>query len=151
MIDAIDRNILRLLQTDARQSATAIAAEVGLTVAPTVRRIKELERAGVIRGYRAEINPGRVGLGFEAVVFVTLTHSDKETIVQFEAGVQAEPSIVEAQRLFGEVDYVFKVVARDLPDYQRLYDEVLSGLPGVQRLNSTIVMKNLTVDRTLPL
>ena len=72
VIDAIDHEILRLLQIDGRMSATALAAEVGLTVAPCHRRIKELERRGVLTGYRAVVDPAAVGLGFQTLVFVSL-------------------------------------------------------------------------------
>ncbi|HEX2246381.1 MAG TPA: winged helix-turn-helix transcriptional regulator, partial [Arthrobacter sp.] len=72
MVDTIDRSILRSLQQDGRRTATALASDIGLTVAPCHRRLRELESSGVIRGYRADIEPSAVGLGFEAIVFVTL-------------------------------------------------------------------------------
>ncbi|MCG2621083.1 Lrp/AsnC family transcriptional regulator [Arthrobacter sp. I2-34] len=149
MIDGIDRTILRRLQHDGRMTATALAAEVGLTVAPCHRRLKDLESAGVIRGYRADIDPGKVGLGFEALVFVTL--KDRQSLGPFEAAVGQIPRISEALRLFGEPDFLLKVIAEDLPSYQRFYDEVLVGLPGVEKLNSTIVMKNVKGAGGLPL
>lgn len=130
-------------------TATALAAEVGLTVAPCHRRLKDLESAGVIRGYRADIDPGKVGLGFEALVFVTL--KDRQSLGPFEAAVGQIPRISEALRLFGEPDFLLKVIAEDLPSYQRFYDEVLVGLPGVEKLNSTIVMKNVKGAGGLPL
>ncbi len=151
MIDDIDRSILRVIQTDGRKTTTAIAAEVGLTVAPCHRRLRELERSGVITGYRADIDRAAVGLGFEAIVFVLLSSSDSAMLHGFEEQARGEPQIVEAQRLFGEIDYVLRVVAVDLPAYQRFYDEVLSGFTGVQRLTSTIVMKNLKSPIRLPL
>jgi DNA-binding Lrp family transcriptional regulator len=130
-------------------TATALAAEVGLTVAPCHRRLRELESSGVIRGYRADIDPARVGLGFEALVFVTL--KDRKSLGPFEEEVVRIPRISEALRLFGEPDFLLKVIAEDLPSYQRFYDEVLVGLPGVEKLNSTIVMKNLKGAGGLPL
>ncbi|MCI0144196.1 Lrp/AsnC family transcriptional regulator [Arthrobacter sp. NPDC080031] len=143
MIDGIDRTILRHLKEDGRMTATALAAKVGLTVAPCHRRLRDLEASGVIRGYRADIDPGAIGLGFEAIVFVTLRQADRATMSEFEDRVAAIPNIVEAQRLFGSPDYLLRVIAADLPAYQRFYDDQLSALPAVERLNSTLVMKNL--------
>ncbi|MDQ0030044.1 DNA-binding Lrp family transcriptional regulator [Arthrobacter bambusae] len=124
-------------------TATALASKVGLTVAPCHRRLRDLEASGVIRGYRADIDPGAIGLGFEAIVFVTLRQADRATMSEFEDRVAAIPNIVEAQRLFGSPDYLLRVIAADLPAYQRFYDDQLSALPAVERLNSTLVMKNL--------
>lgn len=149
MIDAIDREILRHLQQDGRITATALAAKVGLTVAPCHRRLKELEARGVLTGYRAVVDPAAVGLGFQALVFVTL--KDRQNMLTFEQEVERIEQIVEANRLFGEPDFLLKVIAEDLPAYQRFYDEVLVRLPGVEKLNSTIVMKSLKDGGALPL
>ncbi|MCX2748244.1 Lrp/AsnC family transcriptional regulator [Arthrobacter sp. MI7-26] len=143
MIDGIDRTILRHLKEDGRMTATALAAKVGLTVAPCHRRLRDLEASGVIRGYRADIDPAAIGLGFEAIVFVTLRQVDRTTMSDFEDRVAANPNIVEAQRLFGSPDYLLRVIAADLPAYQRFYDDQLTALPAVERLTSTLVMKNL--------
>jgi DNA-binding Lrp family transcriptional regulator len=143
VIDGIDRTILRHLKEDGRMTATALAAKVGLTVAPCHRRLRDLEASGVIRGYRADIDPAAIGLGFEAIVFVTLRQADRVTMSEFEDRVAAIPNIVEAQRLFGSPDYLLRVIAADLTAYQRFYDDQLSALPAVERLNSTLVMKNL--------
>lgn len=149
MIDDIDRNILRNLQHDGRMTATALAGEVGLTVAPCHRRLKDLESSGIIQGYRAVIDPARVGLGFQSLVFVTLR--DRQNMLAFEEAVVGIDRIVEANRLFGDPDFLLKVIALDLPEYQRFYDEVLVGLPGVEKLTSTIVMKNLKGSGVLPI
>jgi DNA-binding Lrp family transcriptional regulator len=150
-MDGIDRSILRGLQRDGRMTATALASEVGLTVAPCHRRLKDLEASGIIRGYRADIDPASVGLGFEAIVFVTLRQVDRSTLDDFEAQVAANAHIVEAQRLFGDPDYLLKVIAADLPAYQRFYDSDLAMLPAVEKLTSTLVMKNLKPGAGLPL
>lgn len=140
-MDDIDRMILRLLQDDGRMTVTALAAEVGLTVAPCHRRLRDLEQAGVISGYRAVLDAPKMGLAFQALVFVTL--KDRQNMRAFEEEVSEIPEIVEASRLFGEPDFLLKVMAADLPRYQEFYDEVLVGLAGVEKLTSTIVMKSL--------
>ena len=127
-------------------TATALASKVGLTVAPCHRRLRDLESSGVIRGYRADIDPAAVGLGFEAIVFVTLRQVERTIMAEFEERVASSPNIVEAQRLFGSPDYLLKVIAADLPAYQRFYDDELAALPAVERLTSTLVMKNLKTN-----
>ncbi len=149
-MDAIDRKILAAVQDDGRLTVTELAARVGLSVSPCHRRLRELERTGVIRGYRAVVDAVAVGLTFEALVFVTMRQEDRETLLGFERAVQDIPNVVQAQRLFGDPDYLLRVLTADLGAYQRLEDDVLAALPGVQRLNSTLVMKQVVQDGPLP-
>ncbi|QNP74201.1 Lrp/AsnC family transcriptional regulator [Streptomyces roseirectus] len=149
-MDAIDRKILTELQLDGRLTVTELAARVRLSVSPCHRRLRDLEKSGAIRGYRAVVEPSAVGLAFEALIFVTMRVEDRETVAAFEEAVAAVPHVVQAQRLFGEPDYLLRVTAADLASYQRLYDERLATLPGIQRLTSTLVMKHVVADRPLP-
>lgn len=146
----MDRKILAELQHNGRLTVTELAARVRLSVSPCHRRLRELERSGAISGYRAVVDPAAVGLAFEALVFVSMRQEDRDTVREFERAVSDVPEVLEAQRLFGEPDYLLRVVAADLTAYQRLYDERLATLPGVQRLTSTLVMKHLVKDRPLP-
>ena len=149
-MDAIDRKILAELQCDGRTTITELAQRVQLSVSPCHRRVRELERTGAIRGYRAIVDAEALGLTFQALVFVTMRQEDRETLLGFEAAVARIPNVVQAQRLFGDPDYLLRVVTADLGAYQRLEDDELSALPGVQRLNSTLVMKHLVDERPLP-
>ncbi len=149
-MDAIDRKILATLQQDGRLTITELAAQVGLSISPCHRRLRELERSGAIRGYRAVVDADALGLSFEALVFITMRQEDRETLIGFEAGVAGIPDVVQAQRLFGDPDYLLRIVTTDLAAYQRLQDEQLSALPGVQRMTSTLVMKRIVQDRPLP-
>ncbi|GAA1714406.1 Lrp/AsnC family transcriptional regulator [Streptomyces yatensis] len=149
-MDALDRKILTELQLDGRLTITELATRVGLSVSPCHRRLRDLEREGAIRGYRAVVDPAAVGLDFEALVFATLRWEDADTVTAFEEAVAAIPHVTQAQRLFGDPDYLLRVATTDLSAYQQLYDQRLARLPGVQRLNSTLVMKNVVHDRPLP-
>jgi DNA-binding Lrp family transcriptional regulator len=149
-VDAIDQKILAELQEDGRATITELAARVGLSVSPCHRRLRELERDGTIVGYRAIVDAGALGLTFQALVFVTMRQEDRDTLLGFEEAVAQVPEVVQAQRLFGDPDYLLRVVTADLTAYQELEDDVLSALPGVQRLNSTLVMKHVVNDRPLP-
>jgi DNA-binding Lrp family transcriptional regulator len=149
-MDAIDRKILAVLQQDGRLTITELAAQVGLSVSPCHRRLRELERSRAIRGYRAVVDAQALGLAFEALVFVTMRQEDRETLLSFEDRIASIPNVVQAERLFGDPDYLLRVVTADLAAYQRLQDEKLAALPGVQRMTSTLVMKRVADNRPLP-
>ena len=149
-MDAIDRKILAELQRDGRVTATELASRVGLSLSPCHRRIRDLERAGVIKGYRAVVDAAAVGLGFPVLVFVTMRQEGRDPLLDFERALAAVDAVISAQRLFGDPDYLLSTVTADLEAYRDLEDDVLAALPGVQRLNSTPVMKNVVLDRPLP-
>ena len=150
-VDALDRKILAELQRDGRQTVTELAERIGLSVSPCHRRLRTLEKNGAIDGYHARLSATALGLTFEALVFVTMLGADRNTLTEFEQAVAAVPNVLQAQRLFGDPDYLLRVIAADLPDFQEIYDERLSALPGVARLSSTLVMKSIVEDAPLPL
>jgi DNA-binding Lrp family transcriptional regulator len=150
-VDAIDRKILAELETEGRLTVTELAQRVRLSVAPCHRRLRELERSGAIRGYRAIVDPAAIGVGFEVLVSVTMDREDAATIEKFESGLAEVAEVRHAERLFGDPDYLVRVATADIDSYQRLRDEKLATLPGVQRLSSTIVMKRVVDERPFPL
>jgi DNA-binding Lrp family transcriptional regulator len=150
-MDATDRKILVQLQMQGRLTVTELADRVNLSVSPCHRRLRELERVGVIRGYRAVIDPAAIGLGFEVIVSVTMLREDANTINEFELGLAKIAEVHHAERLFGNPDYLVRIATPDLTTYQTLRDEKLATLPGVQQLTSTIVMKRIVEDRPFPI
>jgi DNA-binding Lrp family transcriptional regulator len=146
-MDAINQKIIAELQAEGRLTVTELAQRVKLTVSPCQRRLRELERSGAIRGYRALIDPAAIGLGFEVLVYVTMDREDAATIADFEIALANVPEVRHAERLFGDPDYLVRVATVDLAAYQNLRDEKLATLPGVQRLTSTIVMKRVVDER----
>jgi len=150
-LDMYDRKILSELQANGRLSVTELADRVGLSLSPCHRRVKALEESGVIGEYRAHLNPSALGLSFSALIFVTMRDGDQIAISRFEEAVNDIPEIIQAQRLFGDPDYLLHVITKNLPAFQQLYDEKLSSLPSIQRLVSTLVMKDLLSDRLLPI
>jgi DNA-binding Lrp family transcriptional regulator len=149
-MDRIDKKILAELQRDGRLSVTELSERVGLSISPCHRRVRALEESGAIKGYKAILEPKLIGLGFSAIVFVTIREGDKKSVDAFEKAIVNIPQIIQAQRLFGDPDFLLHIVADDLPAYQHFYDEKLTALPGVQRLISTIVMKNVVPERPFP-
>ena len=150
-MDEVDRAILAELQVEGRMTVTELADRVRLTAGPCLRRLRELERSGVITGYRAVVDPAVVGMGFEALVQITMERGDAETVASFEAAVVDLPEVRHAERLFGDPDYLLRVIAPDLDSFATLRDQRLATLPGVHRLTSTIVMKRIVENRPLPL
>jgi DNA-binding Lrp family transcriptional regulator len=151
VMDTIDRKIIAELQAKGRLTVTELAQRVGLSVAPCHRRLRELERVGAIRGYRAVVDPTAIGLGFEVLVQVTMDREDAATVADFERGLAEIAEVRHAERLFGDPDYLLRVATADIAAYQTLRDTQLATLPGVGRLTSTIVMKRVVDERPYPL
>jgi DNA-binding Lrp family transcriptional regulator len=119
-LDDIDRQIPIELQENARISNIELAAAVGLSPSPCLRRVRALEKAGLIRGYVTLLDPVRLGLGVSIFVHVSLEKQVEEALETFEASVTSRPEIVECYLMTGDADYLLRVVVPDLPAYQRL-------------------------------
>lgn len=150
-MDAIDRKIVAELQADARLTIEELADRVNVGASPAQRRLRELERSGIISSYRAHLDFAALGLGFEALVFVTMREGGRDALARFETAVGKVSPVIHAQRLFGDPEYLLRVVTRDLDAFQQLYEDELSALPGVQRMTSTLVMKSVVEEGPLPL
>ncbi|GAA3042336.1 MULTISPECIES: Lrp/AsnC family transcriptional regulator [Streptosporangium] len=150
-MDGTDRAILNHLQVDGRLSNLELAERVRLTPSPCLRRVRNLEEAGVITGYRAVIDPAAVGRGFQVVAYVELEGQDAETVTAFEAAVLEIDDVVECLRMFGRPDYVLRVAVPDMDAYSQLCLERLGRLPGLDKLTSQIAMKALKTGGALPL
>ncbi len=150
-MDDIDRKILAELAVDGRVSHTDLAGRVALSLSPCHRRVRALEKQGVISGYKAVLSPPALGLNFEALVFVTMAVGTRDVLEAFEQALVDIPNVVSATRLFGQPDHLLRIVTRDATAFQQLYDEKLTILPGVQRLTSTLVMREIVAERPLPL
>lgn len=149
-LDALDRAILTALLADGRQSQVELAEHVPLSSTAIARRIHTLEERGVISGYQAQISRAALGLTMMAIVQVSLKSQNEELLAAFEKAAAAAPSIISCHMMSGEDDYIIVVLARDLADFERIHKEQLSRLPGVARLRSSFVLREV-VSRPLPL
>jgi DNA-binding Lrp family transcriptional regulator len=140
-MDGIDRAIISLLQQNGRLTNQELAAEVGLTPAPCLRRVRRLEAEGVITGYTAVIDPEALGRGFEVLIHADLAAGDLATVEAFEARVAAMDEVVEVRRMFGLPDYLIRVQVADLASYERWLTTQLLGDPAIARADSRITMK----------
>ncbi len=139
-LDPIDERILRELARDGRIANLALAARVGLSPSACSRRVAELERRGVIAGYRAVLDRAALGQGFVAYIAVGLSVHSKAAQEAFERAVAGAPEVRECHNVTGTIEYLLRVEAADLPAYKHFHTEVLGALPGVVSLTSYVVM-----------
>jgi Lrp/AsnC family transcriptional regulator len=150
VLDSIDRKILTILQADATVAMSEIADRVGLSQTPCWKRVKRLEKDGVIDRRVAILNRDRLGLGVTVIVAVrTAQHSD-EWLQLFADGVAKIPEVVEFYRMSGDIDYLLKVVARDIADYDRIYRKLTKVAP-LHDVSSSFAMQEIKSTTALPL
>jgi Lrp/AsnC family transcriptional regulator len=150
-LDRIDRQILALLQADASQPIQQIAEQVGLSVNPCWRRIRQMESAGVIQGRVAVINPEKVGLGLTVYVRVKTREHSADWARRLNEVIAAMPEILECHRIGGDVDYLLKVVVADMAGYDRTYKELIGRLPALADVSALFSMERLKSATALPI
>lgn len=145
-IDAIDRDIIRLLRLNARMSNAKIAAEVGLSPSACLRRIGLLEKAGVIKGYTALIESAG-GNTIAVIINITLERQTEDHLNRFEAAIRKYPEIRECFLMTGDSDYLLRVEVESALEFERIHKEILSALPGVLRIHSSFSIRNVLATR----
>lgn len=134
------------LRQDGRLSNVELARRVGLTPPPCLRRVKRLEEAGVITGYRAVVDPERLGRGLEVLIDVEVSAQDRTTVQEFEDTVAAYEEVIEFRRMYGRPDYFLRVAVADHAAYDAFLMDRLTGLPVVLRVESQLTMKTIRTD-----
>lgn len=142
-LDAIDRNILNVLQKDGRLSNVELAGQVHLSPSACLRRVKALEDAGVISGYVALINPKAIGQPGISYTIVNLERMTPQALGAFEQAVRDIPEILDCFYVAGTNDYLMRFAYKDAEDLERLHSHVLMHLPGVARSNSMLVLRTI--------
>lgn len=150
-LDHFERKILRELQRDASQTTAQIADKVGLTASPCWRRIDRLEREGLIRKRVAVIDRRKVGLNAHVFAQVKLNAHGRANLDEFSAAIRAFPEVLDAYVLMGTMDFMLRIVAKDIDAYERFFFERLSKLPGVQEINSTVALSEIKSITELPI
>ena len=139
-LDDTDHRILRELSRDARQSNLQLAERVGLSPSACLRRVQALERSGVVRGYRAVLDPAAMGIGFVAYVTVGLGSHSKAAQEAFERAVSRAGQVRECHNITGTVEYLLRVEAADLAAYKHWHTDVLGTQPQVRAITTYVVM-----------
>lgn len=154
LLNTTDRRILQALQTQGRSTYDELAAAVGLSASAVLRRVKRLEDAGVITGYVALVDPEQVGLTLTAYINVRLAkhteHSLRSPVDDFTAAVQSWPEVVECAALTGEMDYLLRVLVRDMAHYSRFIMDSLLRHPSVQDCKSSFVLRRWKGTTAVP-
>lgn len=138
-----DAAIIEALQRDSAQPIAQVAEKVALSPSACHRRIRALEEQGVISGYAARIDPRAVGLAVEVFVEITLTSQSRETMDRFERAVGDFDDILECHLMSGSADYILRVAARDLDQYDRIHRDCLARLPGVSSMRSSFSLRRI--------
>ncbi|MBY3384201.1 Lrp/AsnC family transcriptional regulator [Rhizobium laguerreae] len=147
-LDAIDRNILRLLRLDAPMSNAKVAAEIGLSPSACLRRIKIMEKSGVIRGYTVLVDTGNADEMIAVIINITLERQTEDYLDRLEAAVRRHPEIRECFLMTGGSDYLLRVEVANAGEFERIHKEILSTLPGVLRIHSSFSIRNVLATRT---
>ena len=147
-IDDRDRMILRLLQQDGRISNADLAEKVNLSAC--LRRVRLLEESGFIDRYAMLLNPKRIGKPGNAFVNISIARQTRQALEDFEREIQSVPEVVECYLLAGQSDYLVHVVYSSTSDYERIHSEVLTQLPGVERVQTVITLREVKRTTELP-
>jgi Lrp/AsnC family leucine-responsive transcriptional regulator len=150
-LDRTDLQLLAELQRNGRQTNAELAERVHLSASACLRRLQRLEREGVISGYRAEVDPERLGLGLQAFVRVQLRHHDAASIAAFADFVNQWDEVVACHALTGDMDYLLQVAVHDLEHFSRFLLDRLLNQAGVADVNSSFVLRTVKAFRGLPL
>ncbi|AKM06207.1 Transcriptional regulator, AsnC family [Pelagerythrobacter marensis] len=150
-LDRFETKILRELQRDAAQTTAQIAERVGLSPSPCWRRIDRLEREGYIRKRIAVVDRRKVGLNAHVFAQVKLNAHGRANLDEFSAAIRAFPEVLDAYVLMGTMDFMLRIVARDIDAYERFFFEHLSKLSGVQEIHSTVALSEIKATNELPL
>jgi DNA-binding Lrp family transcriptional regulator len=150
-LDRSDHAILVALQADGRISNVDLAERVNLSESACLRRVRALEKTGLIKGYVAQIDQAKAGLPVDVFVNITLEHQELTELNAFEEAVKQIPEVMECYLMTGEHDYVLRVVVTDVNDFERIHQKYLTRLPGVDRVNSSFALRTVRKTNQLPL
>ncbi len=149
-MDAIDQKIIAELQRDGRLTNQDLSESVGLSPSPCLRRVRNLEKSGVIKGYSANIDQDHYGLPINVFVSIRLERQTDAALKAFERGVEGLDEVMECYLMTGSRDYLLRVVSDSLKSYERFVREVLSALPGIASIESSFAFSQLKQRAALP-
>jgi len=148
--DRIDRQILGLLQADGRMTNVDLAERVVLTAPPCLRRVRSLDEAVAIRGYHADLDPGRLGYPITVFAMVSLRSQAEHDLIAFEEHVARIPEVREVHMLNGEIDFILKIVATDLKSFQEILTTHLTPAPNVASVKTSLTIRTAKSQTGVP-
>lgn len=150
-MDEIDRRLLAELQDEGRITNVELAHRVGLTAPPCLRRVRALEEEGVIRGYHADLDPGKLGYSITVFAMVSLKSQAENALREFEDAMRDLPEVREVHMLNGEIDFILKIVARDLQGFQEFLTSKLTPAPNVASVKTSLTIRTSKSQPGVPL
>lgn len=149
--DSIDRKILEILQDNGKITNAQLSIEVGLSPAPTLERVKKLEKNGIIESYHANLNKQEIGIGVSTFVHVALIGHRKSIVDSFVSQIVGIPEVVECHHITGQGDFILKVVSKDITSYQKLLVEVINEIPEIDNTQSTVILSTFKETKVMPI
>lgn len=140
-LDQIDRQLLAELQDEGRVTNVELAQRVGLTAPPCLRRVRTLEEEGVIRGYHADVDPAKLGFSIMVFALVSLKSQAEDALRQFEEHMRNLPEVRECHMLNGEIDFILKIVSKDLQSFQEFLTSRLTPAPNVASVKTSLTIR----------
>ena len=150
-LDIIDRRILSILQDNGKITNAQLSLDVGLSPAPTLERVKKLEKNGIIESYHANLNKAAIGLGVTTFVHVALIGHRKTIVEDFVKQIVLIPEIIECHHITGQGDFILKVVSKDIASYQKLLVEVINEIPEIDNTQSTVILSTFKESKVMPI
>ena len=150
-LDSIDRRLLRELQAEGRVTNVDLARRVGLTAPPCLRRVRALEEEGIIRGYHADLDASKLGFAITVFAMVSLRSQAEEDLRAFEDHIQSLPEVRECHMLNGEIDFILKIVSRDLQSFQEFLTSKLTPAPNVTSVKTSLTIRTAKHEPGVPL
>jgi len=150
-LDGFERKILALLQEDASRSNAEIAAAIGLSEAPCWRRVQRLRKDGYILADVSLLDRRKIGLNAQIFAQVKLTAHGRSNLAAFSEAIRSFPEVLECFVLMGTVDFMLRIVARDIESYERFFFDKLSQVPGIQEINSMVALSEIKSTTALPI
>ena len=149
-LDAVDRQILEILQKDGRITMTDLAVQIGLSATPCTERVRRLERDGIISGYHARVNPHSLGQSILVFIEVRLAAKSREILAKVRESFDEIADIMECHLVSGDFDYMVKARIKEIGQYRSLLGEILLRLPGVTQTKSCVVMEEVKETLFIP-
>lgn len=150
-IDNIDKKILEMLQQNAKITNSLLSKQIGLSPAPTLERVKKLERKGIISGYHAQLNLSKIGLGVSTFVLVSLKEHNKRNINIFLNKIDKVKNVIECHHITGTGDFILKVVSENIASYQELMLDKVSEIEATDSLQSMVILSTFKDNKVMPL
>lgn len=150
-LDSIDRMLLAELQAEGRVTNVDLARRVGLTAPPCLRRVRSLEEDGVIKGYHAELDGSKLGFGITVFAMVSLKSQAEEDLRGFEQHIKGLPEVRECHMLNGEIDFILKIVSKDLQSFQEFLTSKLTPAPNVASVKTSLTIRTAKNEPGVPL